>query len=203
MGRFKKFAVAASIIAGLTLLCLVYVRTNPLVFNESFWEHAHCAPQVGLALRNYAHDHDGAYPTHKNGYGDALLLLFPDYIGVNPDLLTGPGYTGNVFSEAYTNKTHIPESECGRVYVQGLRDDSDPNLVVLFDKLPNPGDHNGGPRRIWSPLRREVVFADGSFRSILEKEWPAFASNQVELLIKAGFPRAAAEACYNEKPKPR
>src|SRR5438093_6417202 len=168
MSQFwKRFIVAASIIAGLTLLCWIYVRTHPLVFNESFWQHAHCAKQVGMALRMYAQDHNGAYPAHTNGYGDALLLLWDD--AGSPNLLTGPGYSDKVLAEAYTNKTDVPESQCGRVYIQGLREDSDPDIAVLFDKLPNPGDHCNGPRRIWAPLRREVVLVDGSMRAILEK----------------------------------
>jgi hypothetical protein len=115
----------------------------------------------------YAQDHKGVYPAHTNGYGDALLLLWDD--AGSPSLLTGPGYSDKVFAEAYRNKTDVPESKCGRVYLQGLREDSDPDIAVLFDKLPNPGDHCHGPRRIWAPLRREVVLVDGSMRVILEK----------------------------------
>jgi hypothetical protein len=39
---------------------------------------------------------------------------------------------------------------------------------------------------------------DGSMQAILEKTWPAFASNQVELLVEAGFSRPTATAYYNE-----
>ena len=194
----KRLTVVLSVIASLALACWIYVRTHPLVFSESFWQHEHCAKQVGMALRMYAQDHNGAYPSHTNGYGDALLLLWGDT--GSPSLLTGPGYSDKVFGEAYTNKTDVPESKCGRVYIQGLREDSDPDIVVLFDKLPNPGDHCNGPRRIWAPLCREVVLVDGSMQAILEKNWPAFASNQVELLVKAGFSRATAEDYYPMEP---
>jgi len=149
----------------------------------------------------YAQDHNGAFPAHTNGYGDALLMLWDD--AGSPGLLTGPGYSDQVFAEAYTNKTDVPESQCGRVYIRGLREDSDPDIAVLFDKLPNPGDHCNGPRRIWAPLRREVVMVDGSMQAILEKNWTGFASNQVERLVKAGYSRATAEACYNVIPMQR
>ena len=85
------------------------------------------------------------------------------------------------------------ETVHGCCVIQGWREDSDPDIAVLFDKLPNPGDHCIGPKRIWAPLCREVVLVDGSMQAILEKNWPAFASNQVELLVKAGFSRATAE----------
>jgi hypothetical protein len=73
---------------------------------------------------------------------------------------------------------------------------------LVFDKLPNPGDHCHGPRRIWAPLRREVVLVDGRMQVIVENNWPAFASNQVELLVKAGFSRATAEAYYWQEAYP-
>jgi hypothetical protein len=39
-------------------------------------------------------------------------------------------------------------------------------------------------------------------QAILEKNWPAFASNQVELLVNAGFSRTTAEDYYREEPFP-
>ena len=37
---------------------------------------------------------------------------------------------------------------------------------------------------------------DGDMQAILPKSWPAFASNQVELLVKGGFSRPTAEGYY-------
>ena len=34
--------------------CAYYVRTHPLIFNESFWTHAHCIKGGGLSLVGYA-----------------------------------------------------------------------------------------------------------------------------------------------------
>jgi hypothetical protein len=36
---------------------------------------------------------------------------------------------------------------------------------------------------------------------VLEKDWPAFARKQIELLVEAGIPRERAVALYTEKPK--
>jgi hypothetical protein len=116
--RIRKWLL--KLLTGFSLLVVAgvfYVRSRPLVFNESFWGHAHCIPQAGVGLRQYAGDHGGLFPTHTNGYGDALLLLFaknyvPSYA------LTGPCYDRFVFDRALTNHSDIPESECGRVYVQ-------------------------------------------------------------------------------------
>jgi hypothetical protein len=179
----------------------IYVATHPLVFNESFWSHAHCIPQAGLALRIYAGDHFGHFPAHTNGYGDALLLLLEGEYTLSY-ALTGPGYDRFVFDCALTNRTDVPEAECGRVYVQGLTETNNPELVILFDKLPTPGgDHCHGFARLTAPLCREVAFVDGSRRTIREAGWPQFSRKQIELLEKEGFSREQAEALYAETPK--
>jgi hypothetical protein len=46
------------------------------------------------------------------------------------------------------------------------------------------------------------VLVDGSMQVIVENNWPAFASNQVERLVKAGFSRATAEAYYRQEAYP-
>jgi hypothetical protein len=43
---------------------------------------------------------------------------------------------------------------------------------------------------------REVCLADGSVLFLNESGWPAFAKQQVELLVKEGFARAEAERLY-------
>jgi hypothetical protein len=42
------------VLVALALVCVVYVRTQPLAFKESMFRHAHCIPQPILALRPYA-----------------------------------------------------------------------------------------------------------------------------------------------------
>jgi hypothetical protein len=188
-------------IAAVVVTCWVYVATHPLVFNESFISHAHCITQAGLSLRQYSVEHYGKFPFHTNGYGDALLLLIRDKY-TNSDPLTGAGYESSVFDRALTNDTDVPESECGRVYIQGLTESSNPEIVLLFDKLPTPGgDHCHGLARLTAHLCREVALVDGSHQRIREADWPEFSRKQVQLLMKEGFSREQAEIIYREKPK--
>jgi hypothetical protein len=190
---------------GLSLLLIavgavLYVRTHPLVFNESFWEHSHCIAQVGMALRLWANDHGGKYPTHTNGYCDALLLTWDEMN--SPNLMTGPGYSGEPFRKAHETKTHLPDSEGGRVYVQGLSEDMHSGIALVFDKLPTPGgDHTHLFARCFAPLGREVCFVDGSHRFVREEDWPQFTQEQIQRLVKAGISRSEAERLYSEKPK--
>ena len=176
----------------------------PLVFNESFFVHQYCIKGLGTALRVYASDHNDMFPTHSGGYGDALLLLYAgkeNYIGATSPL-TGPCYDWKIFDEAIRTKSHVPESACGRVYVQGLKESGNPIIALAWDKQPTRGgDHWHGWGKLWPPLLREVCLLDGSMQRILEKDWPEFSKKQIELLVEAGVPRERAVALYAEKPK--
>jgi hypothetical protein len=109
-------------------------------------------------------------------------------------LITGPGDRGEVLKRALKTGERIPEEKCSRVYIQGLSETNDSQIAVLFDKRSSPGgDHFHRP---WGALLRELCLLDGSMQVIPEKRWPEFASNQVELLVQAGIPRAAAERHY-------
>jgi hypothetical protein len=192
--RLLRLAVVTLV---LTAAATWYVKSHPLVFNESLWQHAHCIPQAGLALKQYALDHQGRFPYCTNGYGDALLLLTNE-MGNAWGSCTGPGYDSAVFAEAARTGRHIPEKACGRVYVQGLSDTSNPKIAVLFDKTAAPPDHCHFPRRLWWGSARDVCFVDGSWRSVPVEEWPGFARSQIELLVADGFPRAKAQQLYDE-----
>lgn len=173
----------------------------PLVFNESFYGHRHCMKQLGMALKVYASDNKEVFPAHPGGYGDALLLLHPTYSG-HAAILTGPCYQWGVFDDALRFKTHLPESACGRVYVQGLRADSNYEIAVAWDKQPTAGgDHHHFYGKLFAVLLREVCMLDGTMRRIPEKDWPDFSKKQIELLVEAGIPRERAVALYAEKPK--
>lgn len=177
-----------------------YVRTHPLVFNESFLNHAHCLPQAGVAFRSYAADNAGQFPSHTNGYGDALLLLMP--YAVTWSVLTGPGYDSSAGRRWEQSGADVPEAECGRVYVQGLTETNNPEIAILFDKIPTPGgDHCHLLRRMRASLSRDVMFIDGSQQGVLESKWPDFSKSQIELLVKDGYDRASAERLYAEKGK--
>jgi len=174
-----------------------YVKSHPLVFNESLWQHAHCMPQAAGSFLAYAHDHSGEFPIHSNGYGDALLLM-TNYMGSFWGPLTGPGYDPAVFAEAARTGSHVPEEACGRVYVQGLSVTNDARIAVLFDKTAAPADHCQFPRRLWSGFVRDVCFVDGHWETIPVGKWTSFAREQIELLVAAGFSRAQAQQLYSQ-----
>lgn len=189
-----KIALAAGV--AVVVLAVLYVKLHPLVFNESLWSHAHCMPQTASLFYVYADKHEGAFPYHTNGYGNALLMLAPDRTFF--DLLTGPGFDASVFEEALASKGHVDERRCGRVYVQGLSRTNDPRIALLFDKVAAPPDHCHFPYRLWSRFVHEALLVGGDWRQVPVAEWPQFVHDQIELLVQAGFTRKHARELYDQ-----
>jgi hypothetical protein len=156
--------------------------------------HRHCIKEAGLALHNYADAHGGRFPDAPGGYGDALPLAGNDETW---HALTGPGYDPAALRDASAGGRGLPEAECGRVYVRGLRMAGDSRVAILFDKASTPGgDHCHLPFRLWATCGREVLYRDGSMRLVRDSAWPAFAAEQIELLVAESVPRAEAERLY-------
>ncbi len=198
-----RLTVLITLVAFLVATSAVFIHAHPLVFNESFWQHAHCMPAGTMGLLNYADKHGGKFPVHPGGYGDALLLV--DEIWFYS--LTGPGYDEAPLVRAKQEGKHLSEDECGRVYIQGLTTSmpsGTSKTVILFDKLPTPGgDHCHFLARLLAPLGREVGFADGHMEFVHEDDWPALAQQQIKLLTEDGIRRDEAERLYASKPNPQ
>src|SRR5437763_11688161 len=108
-GRRRRLLLASVWLAALVLLLALtgrYVRTHPLVFLEP---HQHCIKAAGLELHRYADEHQGRFPSHPGGYGNALLLLDEE----SYHTLTGPGYDAAPLREAKRAGKDLPEEECG------------------------------------------------------------------------------------------
>jgi hypothetical protein len=184
--------------AAIALLMLAHgLKLGPDIYWESFWGHEHCIVQFGSGQRLFAHGNQFTQPSHPRGYGDALLLMARELNGDWASVV-GPGYSDEVFKRCLADGSDVPEAECGRVYVQGLRYDADLEVVVLFDKLASPGDHTHGPRRFFAPLVREVLFNDGHREYVPLSKWPEFAARQIELLVAEGISREEAARLYGE-----
>ena len=193
--RRKAIVGVAATLLLLTGLSAWFVSAHPLVFNESFFGHAHCIACVYTGLGQYAAEHGGAYPVHTNGYADALAMIYG-----GTWMLTGPGYTERLPDEV--KQSDIPESKCGRVYVQGLSKGCDPHIAFVFDKKATPGgDHCHGFNRLRAPLGREVVFVGEGLDFIPCSEWTGFASNQIDRLVAGGMPRVRACWYYDQVDK--
>jgi hypothetical protein len=197
-GLKKRFLVSFAVLTSIVACGFFFVSKHPLVFNESFLGHAHCIKGAGLDLNVYADEHGGKFPFHPNGYGDALLLINNGW----DVALAGPGYDTQVFDRARRTREDAPENEFGRVYVQGLSVTSDPDIAILFDKLPTPGgDHCHLFQRMFAPLGREIWTVGTGMSFVPERHWPVFAEKQIELLVAEGITREQAAKYYSENQK--
>ncbi|HXR07120.1 MAG TPA: hypothetical protein VN765_07305 [Candidatus Acidoferrum sp.] len=192
--RIKRVILAVLFLLGGFILLLV------LGVGFLWWRfpvHQHCIKGAGTEFRLYSGDHEGRFPFSTNGFGDALLLMAKsrgDDASSVIAVVTGVGDDGGAYRKALTNGTHLAETNCSRIYVQGLTRESNPQIAMLFDAYPtHGGDHF---RRPWGPLVREVCLVDGSMQIIPEAGWPAFAKKQIELLVASGISRTNAEKYY-------
>lgn len=134
--------VAAASMVCIVVTLWVVVKLNPLIFNESFFGHAHCIKIANGALRIYAQDR-GTWPYHTNGFGDAIL----SFDSVDWPMFTGPGFDTTELREAFEQNRDLDENKIGRIYVQSLAKLANPNIAVLFDQNASPGDHAHGLQR--------------------------------------------------------
>lgn len=181
----------------------VIVVMAMLVGAAVFWSftmvHRHCIKACVMALRVYAEEHHGLLPSHPRGFGDAMLLLVKEGYLQSVASLSAPGDDGSLLERALEKNLDVPEEQCSRVYVQGLRYSDSGELCVIFDRHPTPGgDHRYG----MGPSLREVCLLDCSMQTIPDGEWPKFSTQQVEMLVKTGLTREAALAYYPEAKSP-
>lgn len=159
--------------------------------------HQHCIKIAGSAFRAFASDHSGKYPTHTNGWGDALLLMAKsNYVDVA--FICGPKDDGRVLRAALQDGMDVPEELCSRVYIQGLSDDMKSIVCMMYDRKSHPGgDHFYGRGR---PIR-EYIDNTGFMGTVTDDRWPEFSRQQVEILVELGFSREEAEAYFPEAAK--
>jgi hypothetical protein len=182
------------VFAVLFVLAGIFLTTHREIFTAEYWvHHQHCIKAAYLNLEQYAQDHGGSYPFDPRGYPHALLQMDEE----NYHTFTGPGYDPAALRRAKRDGTPLTEEDCGRVYIQGLTNRCDNQIVLLFDKKPTLGGDHGHPLFRWNqPLGREVCYVGLGMGFVQESDWPAFSRKQVERLVKEGIVREEAERLY-------
>jgi hypothetical protein len=191
--NWKRWLARAAIVWSGLLLLLVLAVFAINRFNL-FHAHEHCMKGAGLSLLMYASEHQGRFPYHTNGFGDALILVLRES-GDKGQTFTAPGDDGALLNERLKSGEDVPEARCTRAYVQGLCETNNPEIALLFDRYPTRGGDHG--RRPWGPKLREVWMLGGDHRIIREGAWPKFREQQIALLVAEGIPRSEAETYYS------
>src|SRR5690349_8536552 len=108
----RKLKVGGAILAGIVAVWVsagLYARAH-----ASQHDHSHCIAVADGILEQYRLEH-GHYPYSTSGYGDAIRLVTTNKKDFA--FFTAEGYSTKPFEDALEHGTHIPENECGRVYV--------------------------------------------------------------------------------------
>ncbi len=140
------------------------------------WSHC-CAKGMGLALRTYAMDHDGRFPTGGDTPEASLSLLYSNY--VNAYTLRGKTVPLQVAQTALAKDGKLGPESCDWHYVEGLTEADDPQIAILWDKVGL--GHNGERLKAGGHM---VVLVDGSENYVSRAKWPGFLKQQKELLAQ-------------------
>lgn len=165
-------AIAAAVVATLTLACFTYHR-HRYPFG---WSHC-CDKQLMFALLSYADRHGGWFPKGEATPEASLSLLHHDEPeSVNANLLRGKTVPeSHVQAQLEAGELLTPQT-CGWQYVEGLRMDDDHRLALFWDKagLGHNGERlpDGG---------HFVCFVGLSIEYVPENQWKAFLAVQEQL----------------------
>lgn len=166
----KPIAAAVVILAAIALL--VYSQLPSYPYGPS---HC-CLKALGLALCQYADEHNGHFPAGAGSPEASLSLLARPPYDVDAETLRGKTVPVEKVRAILERGELLGPDSCGWHYVEGLTRSDDGELALVWDKvgLGHNGEYRGGGHSIW---RR------GGFEEFIPaSEWPNFLKQQQELL---------------------
>jgi hypothetical protein len=163
---------------GLIVVCFaalfVYAKYSRHQRYPYGWSHC-CITGLGMSLRNYAEKHDGNFPTGESCPEASLSLLhYQQSCGTGAEVLRGKTVPVEITQAVLDRGELLGPDSCGWHYVEGLREDDNPDIAILWDKV---GLGHNGERGYHS-----VLCIAGFEKSIPDKEWPAFLEEQKALI---------------------
>jgi prepilin-type N-terminal cleavage/methylation domain-containing protein len=167
--------VVISIIA---ILASIAAPTYGLaVLNGKIAAATQSARQIGLALRLFAQDSDGAYPSDRDDHGqsimtsnDAFRQLIPAYVDNEAIFAIGSSPVGKHADNNITTPSKILErGENHWAYIAGLNTSSNSAWPLVVDHTDGTGhytDKETEPGGTWKGTKAIVVRADNSASSV-------------------------------------
>jgi prepilin-type N-terminal cleavage/methylation domain-containing protein len=147
------------------------------VMNGRMANASNNARQIGLALRLYANDYDGAYPTKRNIYdeeivssNDVFRSLIPAYLDTEKVFTVGGSKAGpTADNQIETKEQMVARGENHWAFVTGLSASSNSNWPLIVDHTNGAGlynTHEGELGGTWKGLKTVVIAADVSARVV-------------------------------------
>ena len=135
------------------------------------------ARSVGLALRVYSNDHDGAFPNGKNEQNepiitsnDAFRSLFPTYIDNESIFTVSTSKAGPKADNKTTSPSDILErGENHWAYISGLNTSSNSMWPLVVDSTDGSGFYTDKETELggtWKGMKAIVVNTDNSATAI-------------------------------------
>jgi prepilin-type N-terminal cleavage/methylation domain-containing protein len=129
------------------------------------------ARQIGLSLRLYANDYDGAFPAKKNTYdqdittsNDAFRSLIPTYLDNERVFAVGGSKTGAAADNQMSDAAQIIASgENHWAYIAGVNSSSNSNWPLIVDHTDGTGHYTNREELIggtWKGTKGIVVNTD-------------------------------------------
>jgi hypothetical protein len=184
--RFRRAAAVIAIVLG------VLAAVGYGAWRHHFpygWSHC-CDLQLGMALRQYAEIYNGFLPAGEKTPEASLSLLHGADLA-NANLLRGKIVSESAVQERLDKGQRLTPETCGWHYVEGLRDDDDGRIAVLWDKVGL--DHNGGLLPAGS---HTILYLIGGHDTIPAAKWSNFLDEQQKRI-------AASKAARGDKVKHR
>jgi len=139
-----------------------------------------CSKGLAMELRGYAED-DGHWFPHGASTPEASFgLLYTNDLERATHMLAGKTIPQKVVRARLRQFGTISPDTCGWHYVEGLRDDDDPQIIVAWDKAIGLS-HNGQRK---DGLMHEVIRVDGLDELIGKERWPEFIADQKKRLAQ-------------------
>ena len=139
-----------------------------------------CSKGMSVELEGFAGDDKHWFPHGENTPEASLGLLYSNDMQRAIVMLGGKTIPQKVVKATLEQYGKISPTTCGWHYVEGLRDDDDPQIAIAWDKAVGLG-HNG--QKLKTGMH-EVILLDGATIFIGKNGWPEFVANQKGLLAQ-------------------
>ncbi len=167
--------VVISIIAILASIALPSM--NVALVNARIAKSVSDARQIGIALRVYSNDNNGAFPSGKNDYNepintsnDAFRSLFPAYLQNEAIFTIATSKAGSKADNKIENPSDILErGENHWAYISGLNSSSNSMWPLVVDSTDGSGFYTDKETELggtWKGLKAIVVNTDNSATAI-------------------------------------
>jgi hypothetical protein len=135
-----------------------------------------CLKALGVALLQYAQEHDGRFPAGAESPEASLSLLARGHYDVGAETLCGNTVPIEKVGSILERGEPLGPDSCGWHYVEGLTTSDDARLALVWDKvgLGHNGEATGGGH--------SVLFSDIHVEAVAASDWPGFLRQQEDLM---------------------